>query len=108
MTPLHDAVIRGQPDLAKVLVKFGANPNVQGEKGKYNGKSVFDLAESKEEILAILKTSSYLQNPVQNSMVAVNGINNNSIVSESEENNSLSEVQINVISKKVFSISSNF
>lgn len=51
MTPLHDAVLRGDVGLVRVLVKFGADPTVRAIKGKHEGKSALDLAENRSELL---------------------------------------------------------
>ena len=59
MTPLHDAVLRKDTEIVKVLIKFGANPTIRNCK---DDKSPIDQASDKEDILQVLKTSSYLHN----------------------------------------------
>ena len=59
MTPLHDAVIRNDLEIVKVLIKFGADPTIKNTK---DGKTPIDQAKDKEELLRVLKSSSYLHN----------------------------------------------
>ena len=59
MTPLHDAVLRKDIEIVKVLIKFGANPTIKNSK---DDKSPIDQASDKEDLLQVLKTSSYLHN----------------------------------------------
>ncbi|GAB6020638.1 hypothetical protein CHUAL_003309 [Chamberlinius hualienensis] len=34
-TPLHDAIMRGEPDIVEELLRHGANPNIRPKSGKY-------------------------------------------------------------------------
>lgn len=58
-TPLHDAVLRGDVDLVRVMVKAGGNPHVVATAGKSKQKSPLDLAEHNEQLKHVLVTSTY-------------------------------------------------
>ena len=58
MTALHDAVTRGDPNIVKVLVKFGADPTLACSS---KGQTALELSKS-EDMTKILKSSSYLHN----------------------------------------------
>ena len=66
MTALHDAVTRGDPNIVKVLVKFGADPTIACTTKE---KTALDLSSHSEEMTKILKSSSYLH-----SSSLVNGV----------------------------------
>ena len=89
MTPLHDAVLRKDTEIVKVLIKFGANPTIKNSK---DDKSPIDQASDKEDILQVLKTSSYLHN--NEIKPVVNGIKENEADNQhhTEESNSFQEV----------------
>ena len=61
LTALHDAVTRGDINIVKVLVKFGADPTL----GPSDDKSALKLSKS-EEMTKILKSSSYLHSSLVN------------------------------------------
>ena len=89
MTPLHDAVLRKDIEIVKVLIKFGANPTIKNSK---DDKSPIDQASDKEDLLQVLKTSSYLHN--NEIKPAVNGIKETEADHQEhpEESNSFQEV----------------
>ena len=60
ITPLHDAVTRGDINIVKVLIKFGANPTLKSVKEK----DPIDIAQEKNlsEVVKVLRSSSYLHN----------------------------------------------
>ena len=89
MTPLHDAVLRKDTEIVKVLIKFGANPTIKNSK---DDKSPIDQASDKEDLLQVLKTSSYLHN--NEIKPVVNGIKETEADHQEhpEESNSFQEV----------------
>ena len=90
MTALHDAVLRSDTEIVKVLIKFGANPTIKNSK---DDKSPIDQASDKEDILQVLKTSSYLHNneikPVVNGIKETEANNQHHLP---EESNNFQEV----------------
>ena len=72
MTALHDAVIRGDLSIVRVLIKFGADPTICSRCS--DEKSPLDLASDKEEMQGVLRSSSYLhQHHVNNVVNEENG-----------------------------------
>lgn len=60
VTPLHDAVDRGDISIIEVLLKANASPVIKAERGKFEGMSPLELAVRKPEIFAVI--SQYLAN----------------------------------------------
>ncbi|XP_060562168.1 uncharacterized protein LOC132721814 [Ruditapes philippinarum] len=53
-SPLHDAVVRGNHEIVHCLLQYGADPALQISHGKSAGKTCFELAEGKPEVLKVL------------------------------------------------------
>ncbi len=51
MTPLHDAVFRGRVEVAKLLLGFGANPDLKD----YTGRSAKDLAQGQPNLESLFR-----------------------------------------------------
>lgn len=80
VAPLHDAVARGDIDVIEELLRGGANPCIRAIKGKFAGKSAFELASQKPSLELILtKLAAY----EPSTTVAITGdLNNCSLNSE--------------------------
>ncbi|XP_026288874.1 uncharacterized protein LOC113213876 isoform X3 [Frankliniella occidentalis] len=60
VTPLHDAVARGDIDVIEELIQAGANAFVRATKGKFSGKTAFEIASQKPSLeLIITKLAPY-------------------------------------------------
>ena len=57
-TPLHDAVVRGAPDLVRLLLEYGADPRLRSSK---SGKDAFDFAAPHPAVLQILSRHNVTQ-----------------------------------------------
>ncbi|XP_015587656.1 uncharacterized protein LOC107264182 [Cephus cinctus] len=55
-TPLHDAVNRADVSICQELLQYGANPLVRAVKGKFAGKTPYDLARSKPVLYGLLQS----------------------------------------------------
>ncbi|CAG7716281.1 unnamed protein product [Allacma fusca] len=54
VTPLHDAVDRGDVEIVEILLKNNASPLIKAEKGKFADQSPLDLASKKPEIFSLM------------------------------------------------------
>uniref|UniRef100_A0A2C9LRB7 Uncharacterized protein n=1 Tax=Biomphalaria glabrata TaxID=6526 RepID=A0A2C9LRB7_BIOGL len=64
LTPLHEAVKRGDAGILEELLNYGANPDLQVTLGENVGQTVMDMAAGKESLLQVLRAPRHFLEPV--------------------------------------------